>query len=157
MARAIWSGSISFGLVNVPVGLYSATQDHQVHFHQFEKDTSSRVRNQRVNEDTGDEVAYKNVVKGAEVAGGGYVMLTQEELESVEPGRSGTIDVSDFVAAAEIDPVHYQKSYYLAPAGDSAKVQREEDQQSEAGAVARAPEGVLTAARLVTRASGGSR
>jgi len=121
MARAIWTGSVSFGLVNVPVGLFSATKDHDVHFHQFEEGTSSRIRNQRVNEDTGDEVDYKDVVKGAELSDGGYVMLTQEELESVEPGRSRTIDISDFVDAAEIDPIHYQKSYYLAPSDDSAK------------------------------------
>jgi DNA end-binding protein Ku len=121
VARAIWTGSVSFGLVNVPVGLFSATQDHQVHFHQFEKGTSSRVRNLRVNEDTGDEVDYQDVVKGAEVSDGSYVMLTQEELESVEPGRSRTIDISDFVDAAEIDPIYYQKSYYLAPSDDTAK------------------------------------
>ena len=121
MARAIWTGSVSFGLVNVPVGLYSATQDHDVHFHQFEKGTSSRIRNRRVNEDTGDEVAYEDVVKGAELSDGGYVMLTQEELESVEPGKSRTIDISDFVDASEIEPVYYQKSYYLAPSDDSAK------------------------------------
>ena len=89
-----------------------------MHFHQFEKGTPSRVRNQRVNEDTGDEVAYRDVVKGAE-AGDGYVMLTQEELESVEPGRSRTIDISDFVDAAE-NPVFFQKSYYLAPSDETA-------------------------------------
>ena len=121
MARAIWTGSVSFGLVNVPVGLYSATEDHDVHFHQFEKGTTARVRNQRVNEKTGDEVAYKDVVKGAELSDGGYVMITQEELESVEPTKSRTIDISDFVDAAEIDPIYYQKSYYLAPSDDSAK------------------------------------
>lgn len=121
MARAIWTGSVSFGLVNVPVGLYSATHDHTVHFHQFEEGTSSRVRNQRVNEDTGEEVDYSHVVKGAEVDDGEYVMLTQEELESVEPGRSRTIDITDFVDAAEIDPIHYQKTYYLAPADESAE------------------------------------
>jgi DNA end-binding protein Ku len=120
VARSIWTGSVSFGLVNVPVGLYSATQDHDVHFHQFEKGTSSRIRNERVNEDTGDEVAYGDIVKGAEVSDGGYVMLTQEELESVEPGRSRTIEISDFVDAADIDPVYYQKSYYLAPTDESA-------------------------------------
>jgi DNA end-binding protein Ku len=121
MARSIWTGSVSFGLVNVPVRLFSATQDHKVHFHQFEKGTSNRIRNERVNEKTGDEVDYKDIVKGAEVDDGKYVMLTQEELESVEPGRSRTIDISDFVEAAEIDPIYYQKSYYLAPADDSAK------------------------------------
>ena len=121
MARAIWTGSVSFGLVNVPVGLYSATEDHDVHFHQFEKGTSSRIRYERVNEDTGDEVAYKDIVKGAEITDGEYVMLTQDELEAVEPGRSRTLDISDFVDAAEIDPIYYQKSYYLAPADDTAK------------------------------------
>jgi DNA end-binding protein Ku len=121
MARAIWTGSVSFGLVNVPVGLYSATHDHQVHFHQFEEGTSSRVRNQRVNEDTGEEVDYGDIVKGAEVDEGEYVMLTPEELESVEPGRSRTIDISDFVEAADIDPIHYRKTYYLAPAEESAE------------------------------------
>lgn len=121
MPRSIWTGSVSFGLVNVPVRLFSATQDHKVDFHQFEKGTSNRVRNQRVNEKTGDEVDYKDIVKGAEVSDGDYVMLTQEELESVEPGKSRTIDISDFVEAAEIDPIYYNKSYYLAPADDSAK------------------------------------
>ncbi len=120
MARAIWTGAVSFGLVNVPVGLYSATQAHEVRFHQFEEGTSSRVRNRRVNEETGEEVAYDDIVKGAEVDDGKYVMLTPEELESVEPGRSRTIDISDFVDAAEIDPIYYQKSYYLAPSGKEA-------------------------------------
>jgi DNA end-binding protein Ku len=121
MARAIWTGSVSFGLVNIPVGLFSATQEHQVHFHQFEKGTSSRIRNKRVNEDSGDEVEYDDIVKGAEVGDDEYVMLTQEELESVEPGKSRTIDISDFVEASEIDPIYYQKSYYLAPTDDTAK------------------------------------
>ena len=121
MARAIWTGSVSFGLVNIPVGLFSATQEHQVHFHQFEKGTSSRIRNKRVNEDSGDEVDYDDIVKGAEVGDDEYVMLTQEELESVEPGRSRTIDISDFVEAAEIDPIFYQKSYFLAPTDETAK------------------------------------
>ncbi len=121
MARSIWTGSLSFGLVNVPVGLFSATQEHKVHFHQFEEGTSSRIRYQRVNEDTGDEVAYDDIVKGAEVDDGEYVMLTQEELESVEPGKSRTIDINDFVDAAEIDPIYFQKTYYLAPSDEAAK------------------------------------
>jgi DNA end-binding protein Ku len=120
MPRAIWTGAVSFGLVNVPVGLYSATEDHDVHFHQFEKGTTARIRNQRVNEKTGDEVPYEDIVKGAEVGDGNYVMLTQEELESVEPGKSRTIEINDFVEAAEIDPIYYQRSYYLAPSDKSA-------------------------------------
>ncbi len=120
MARAIWSGSLSFGLVNVPVALFSASKDHQVHFHQFEKGTSARVRNKRVNEDTGKQVDYDDIVKGAEVGSGEYVVLTPEELESVEPGRSRTIDISDFVDAAEIDPLYYRHGYYLGPQDESA-------------------------------------
>jgi DNA end-binding protein Ku len=120
VARAIWSGSLSFGLVNVPVAIYSATQDHEVRFHQFQRGTSSRIKNKRVNEKTGKEVDYEDIVKGAEVGDGEYVMLTPEELESVEPGRSRTIDITDFVDAAEIDPVYFQKSYYLAPKDETA-------------------------------------
>jgi len=120
MARAIWSGAVSFGLVTVPVGLYSATQEHEVRFHQFEKGTSARIRNRRVNEETGEEVEYDDIVKGAEVSDGKYVQLTPEELESVEPGQSRTIDITDFVEAAEIDPIYYQKTYYLAPRGEEA-------------------------------------
>jgi DNA end-binding protein Ku len=120
MARAIWTGSLSFGLVNVPVGLYAAIQEHEVRFHQFQRGTSSRIRYRRVNQDTGEEVPYEEIVKGAEVDGGQYVVLTREELEQVEPGRSRTIDITDFVDASEIDPIHFQRSYYLAPRGEGA-------------------------------------
>ncbi len=121
MARAIWTGYLSFGLVNVPVGLYSATEDHTVHFHQFEKGTSSRIRYKRVNEDTGKEVAYEDIVKGADVGNGKYVMLAREDLEQVEPGRSRTIEISDFVDVEEIDPIYYQKTYYLAPQDENGE------------------------------------
>ena len=121
MARSIWTGSLSFGLVNVPVKLYSATHEHEVSFHQFEKGTSSRIRYKRVNEDTGDQVDFDDIVKGAEIDDGKYVIITPEELESVEPGKSRTIDISDFVDAADIDPIYFQKSYYLGPADDTAK------------------------------------
>jgi DNA end-binding protein Ku len=120
MARAIWSGSVAFGLVNVPVQLFSATEDRTVHFHQFERDTSSRIRYRRVNEDTGEEVDYDDIVKGYDLGDGNYVLVTREELEAVEPGRSRTIEITDFVDAAEIDPIYYQKTYYLAPRDDSA-------------------------------------
>jgi DNA end-binding protein Ku len=121
VARSIWTGSLSFGLVNVPVKLYSATHEHEVSFHQFERGTSSRIRYKRVNEDTGDEVDFDDIVKGAEIGDGKYVIITPEELESVEPGKSRTIDISDFVDAADIDPIYFQKSYYLGPADDTAK------------------------------------
>lgn len=120
MARSIWSGSIGFGLVNVPVGLYSATEDKTVHFNQFEKGTDARVRNKRVNEKTGKEVEYSDIVKGYDLGDGRHVIVTPEELEEVEPGRSSTIEITDFVDAADIDPVFYRKSYYLAPSSDDA-------------------------------------
>jgi DNA end-binding protein Ku len=120
MARSIWSGSLTFGLVNVPISLYSATQDKTVHFNQLERGTSSRIRYRRVNEDTGEEVDYANIVKGHDVGGGQYVVVTREELEEIEPGRSRTIDISDFVDAADIDPIYYQKTYYLGPQSDQA-------------------------------------
>lgn len=120
MARSIWSGSLTFGLVNVPVGLYSATQDKTVHFNQLERGTSSRIRYRRVNEDTGEEVPYEDIVKGYHLGEGDYVVVTREELEEIEPGRSRTIDISDFVDAADIDPIYYQKTYYLAPQSDQA-------------------------------------
>lgn len=116
MARAIWTGSVNFGLVNVPVGLYSATEDHTVHFSQFEKDTPDRIRYRRVNERTGEEVDYSDIVKG----GGDYVIVNPEELEEVEPGRSRTIEITDFVEQQHIDPIFYRTTYYLAPQGDGA-------------------------------------
>jgi DNA end-binding protein Ku len=120
MARPIWTGTISFGLVSVPVGMYPATHEHHVSFHQFEKGTSDRIRNHRVNERSGDEVDYEDIVKGADVGGGRYVMLDPDELDAVAPGRSRSLDIHRFVALDEIDPIYYQKTYYLAPAGDEA-------------------------------------
>jgi DNA end-binding protein Ku len=121
MPRAIWSGSISFGLVNVPVGLYSATHDSTIHFNQFQKGTQSRIRNRRVNERTGKEVDFDDIVLGYEIDDDQYVILTKEELESVEPGKSRTIEITDFVEASDVDPIYYQRSYYLAPQDEAAE------------------------------------
>jgi DNA end-binding protein Ku len=121
MARAIWSGVMSFGLVSVPVELYSATETHEPTFHQFEEGTNDRIRYQRVNERTGKEVDYEHIVKGAEVGRGKYVMLDQDELDSVAPGRSRSMEISSFVDLDEIDPVYFNKPYYLGPNGDEAK------------------------------------
>src|SRR5687768_15454879 len=115
MPRAIWKGSISFGLVNVPVGLYSATESKDVHFHQFDEKSGKRVHNKRVPEGSNKEVDYDDIVKGYEVSKGRYVTVTPEELESVEPGPSRTIDIEDFIDLTEVDPIHFKKSYYLAP------------------------------------------
>ena len=120
MARAIWTGSLAFGLVNVPVGLYSATEDRTIHFNQFQAGTSDRIRYQRVNERTGREVDLAHIVRGHEVGKDDYVLISDEDLEAIEPGRSRTIEITDFVELAEIDPIYYQKAYYLGPQGDSA-------------------------------------
>lgn len=120
MARAIWSGSLSFGLVSVPVELYSATEDKSVRFNQFQSGTSDRIRNKRVNERTGEEVGFSEIVKGYDLGGGEYVIVTTEELESVEPGKSRNVEITDFVDLDAINPIAYQKSYYLGPKGEQA-------------------------------------
>jgi DNA end-binding protein Ku len=118
MARAIWTGSITFGLVSIPVGLFTATDDHTIHFHQFERDTSDRIRIHRVNERTGKEVDYADIVKGVEVDDGEYVMVEPDELEAIAPGRSRSLEITDFVDLDEIDPIYFQKTYWLAPTGE---------------------------------------
>lgn len=116
MPRAIWTGAISFGLVSVPVKLYSATESKDVSFHQLEKDSGKRIDHRRFATGTDREVDYDDIVKGYEISKGTYVVVTPDELESVEPGRSRSIDIEDFVALEEIDPIHFERSYYLAPA-----------------------------------------
>jgi Ku protein len=106
MARAIWSGVMSFGLVSVPVELYPATEAHEPTFHQFQKGTADRVRYQRVNERTGDEVGYSETVRGADIGGGDYVILDQDELDAVAPGRSRTLEIRTFVDLDEVDPIY---------------------------------------------------
>ncbi len=120
MPRTIWKGALNFGLVNVPVGLYSATQDKTVHFNQFEEGTSDRVRYKKVNERTGVEVPAGKIVKGYDLGGGEYVLLTDEELDAAEPEKSKLIEITDFVDLEQIDPVYYRSTYYLAPEGEAA-------------------------------------
>lgn len=120
MARTIWKGSLSFGLVNVPIGVYPATQDKSIHFNQFERGTSDRIRYKKVNERTGDEVESGNIVKGVDLGGGEYVILSEDELAAAEPERSRYIEITDFVSLDEIDPVYFNTTYYLAPEGDTA-------------------------------------
>ena len=117
MPRTIWKGALSFGLVNIPVGVYPATSDKSIHFNQFEEGTSDRIRYKKVNERTGDEVATDRIVRGFDLGGGEYVILSDEELESAEPKKSRQIEISDFVGLADIDPVYFRTSYYLAPEG----------------------------------------
>ena len=120
MARAMWTGFLSFGLVNVPVGMYTATSDQTVHFNQLHKGTSHRVRYKKVDEVTGEELELTDIVNGYEVADGEYVVVTKEELREAAPGKSDTIEISDFVDLDEIDPKYFRQSYYLAPKGKGA-------------------------------------
>src|SRR4051794_6842022 len=115
--RAVWSGAITFGLVTIPVGLYSATEDHTIHFHQYVRGTADRVRIQRVNERTGDQVPNEDIVKGREVDGE-IVVVEPDELREIAPGRSQAIDVVEFVDLAEIDPVYFDRTYWVAPSDE---------------------------------------
>ncbi len=101
MARPVWSGSLTFGLVSLPVGIYTATESHTFHFHQLERGTSDRVRNRRVNERTGEEVALDDIVKGFDT-GGEYVLVERQELADVAPGRSKALEITGFVELDEI-------------------------------------------------------
>ena len=118
--RAIWSGSISFGLVNVPVKLYSAVKQKDIHFNQLEESTGAHIKYKRVSEKTGKEVDYDKIVKGYEIAKGKYVTITADELAAVAPRASRTVDIEDFVEIDEIDPIYFENTYYLAPAGEGA-------------------------------------
>ena len=115
MPRAIWSGSISFGLLNVPVKLYSAVSKKSVSFRELRESDSSRIRHKRVAEADGEEVAYEDIVKGYEIAPEQYVVITRDELEELDPKKTRAIEIKDFVDLDEIDPIYYQKSYYLGP------------------------------------------
>lgn len=118
MARAIWSGAISFGLVNVPVRLYSAVQQKDVRFHEFDERSGKRIRHKRVTEGSNREVGYDNVAKGYEVSKGRYVVLEQEELHAADPEKTKSIDIEDFVELDQIDPIYFEKTYYLGPEKD---------------------------------------
>src|SRR5215210_3655763 len=123
MPRAIWSGAISFGLVNIPVKLYSAVSRKTVRFHQIDAESGGRVRQKRVGPD-GDEVAYEQIVKGYEIGPDRYVTITPEELESLEPEKTRMIDIEDFVDLEQIDPIYYDHPYYLAPDKGADKAYR---------------------------------
>jgi DNA end-binding protein Ku len=123
MPRAIWSGAISFGLVNIPVKLYSAVSRRTVRFHQIDAESGARVRQKRVGGD-GEEVPYEQIVKGYEIGPDRYVTITPEELESLEPQKTRTIDIEDFVDLEQIDPMYFDHPYYLAPDTGAAKAYR---------------------------------
>ena len=155
MPQAIWTGSISFGLVTVPVRLVSATKSLDVRFHQLEAGTNSRVRMRRVSEATGEEVAYDRIVKGFELDAGRYVVIEPEEIDTLKPKANRAIEIEDFVDLADIDPVYFEQPYYLIPDKDAAKPYRllvdvmEEEQKVAIGRIVMRSKESLVAIRPV--------
>ena len=121
MPRAIWSGSISFGLVSIPVRLYSAVSRKTVRFNQIDSATGSRVKQKRVSAADGEEVPYERIVKGYELPSGDFVTITDEEMAGLDPTAVRTIDIDEFVDLAEIDPIFYDSAYHLVPDEQTAK------------------------------------
>ena len=111
----MWSGAISFGLVNVPVKLYSAVSRKTVRFNQLNAETGNRIAQKRVDPETGEEVGYDQIVKGYELTKDRYVVITPDELDALDPEKTRTVDIEDFVDLDEIDPVYYDHPYYLVP------------------------------------------
>jgi len=124
MPRSIWTGAISFGLVTVPVKLYSAVSRKTVRFHQLNKETGVRIQQKRVDPTTGDEVPYDDIVKGYELTPDQYVVIEPGELEALDPKKTKSIEIEDFVALDEIDPIYYDHPYYLAPGTGGSKPYR---------------------------------
>ena len=120
MARSIWTGAISFGLVNIPVKLFSAVQEHEVHFQMVHEKDGGKVHLKRVCSKDGEEVPWEEVAKGYPLGKRKLVMVTPEELEAIDPKSTRTIELTDFVELSQIDPIFYDATYYLAPASESA-------------------------------------
>jgi len=121
MPRAIWSGSVSFGLVNVPVKLVTATSPKDVRFHQLHDADGGRINQKRVCSVDGEEVDYGHIVKGYDLGGGRYVVIDPEELRTIDPESTRTIDIEEFVDLVDIDPIYFEHSYYLVPDERAAK------------------------------------
>lgn len=121
MARAIWSGSISFGLLNVPVKLYSAVARRNIALREIRDSDSARIKHRRVAEGTDEEVPYENIVKAFEITPGQYVPISKDEIGALAPEKTRAIDVQDFVDLEEIDPVYFDSPYYLGPADGAEK------------------------------------
>ncbi len=115
MARSIWKGSIAFGLVNIPVSLTAAESRPDIHLHMVDSKNHARIRYERVNADTGAEVPWDRIVKGYEHQEGQFVLLSDEDMEAVRPELTKTIEITEFVALDEIDPILFDKPYYLEP------------------------------------------
>ena len=113
--RAIWSGSISFGLVNIPVKLVSAVQSEEIDFDMLAKKDLAPIHYARIDSRTGDEVPWKDIVKGYQYAKGKYVVVEEEDFKKASPEKSRSIDIIQFVKEDEIDPIYYEKPYYIIP------------------------------------------
>jgi DNA end-binding protein Ku len=121
MARAIWSGSISFGLLNVPVKLYSAVARRNIGLREIRESDGARIRHKRIAEGTDEEVPYERIIKAFELSPDTYVPLTKDELASLDPKKTRAIEVQDFVDLDEIDPIYFDSPYYLGPAEGAEK------------------------------------
>jgi DNA end-binding protein Ku len=121
VATTIWTGSISFGLVSVPVRLVPATKSRDVSFHQLQEGTGSRIRYRRVSETTGEEVSNDQIVKGYDLGGGQYVVMEPDELAALAPKASKQIEIEDFVDLDQIDPLYFDTPYYVVPDKNAAK------------------------------------
>lgn len=124
MARAIWSGALTFGLVNVPVKLFTAVQQKEVRFHMLHAKDGGRIRMKRFCSVEDREVPYEEIVKGFELSKDRYVTLEPQELEALDPKATRTVEIRDFVDLAEIDPIYYEATYYLVPEPTAAKAYR---------------------------------
>jgi DNA end-binding protein Ku len=121
MARSVWKGIISFGLVSVPVRAYTAVRDHDVHLHQIDRKSGARIRIRKVSEKTGREVAADDIVMGFETDKGKHVTFDPDELDDLRPESTRAVEVTDFVALDDVDPIYYERTYWLAPDSDAAK------------------------------------
>ncbi len=121
MPRAIWSGSISFGLVNIPVRLFTAVRRKTVRFNQIDSSTGARVKQKLVSADDGEEVPRERIVKGYSLEDGSYVTVSEEEMTALDPDMARTIDIDEFIDLADIDPIFYDSAYYLVPGDQAAK------------------------------------
>lgn len=119
--RAIWKGAISFGLVSIPIKLYSATEERGVAFHQVHREDGGRIRYRRVCTIDGEEVQYSDIAKGYELPGGDMVVLTDEDMAELPLSTSREVDVLQFVPLEQVDPIYFSKSYYMEPDGTAAK------------------------------------
>ena len=154
MARPIWTGTITFGLVNVPVKAFTAVRDHDIHFHQLDKKSGARIRYEKVSEKTGREVDADDIEMGFEIKEGRHVTFDKKELDELRPKSTKAIEVTDFVPLAEIDPIYYERTYWLAPDGDASsrayqllRAAMEEKERVAIGTVAMRNKQYLTAIR----------